>query len=93
VSVQTFPDFREAQGGVCGWFAQDGSVKSKTKRETGTEVDPEHVAVFESGRLLIIGESGENQHTPYTAVFEASGKLAFFFQLVSNGFKLTSDAS
>jgi len=56
-------------------FAQDGSVKSKTKLETKTWVDPLHVAVFESGRLLISGDSGEHTRTPYTAVFEASGKL------------------
>jgi len=56
-------------------FAQDGSVKAKIKLETSTDVDPWHVAVFESGRLLISGLSGEHQRTPYTAVFEASGKL------------------
>jgi hypothetical protein len=56
-------------------FAQDGSVKAKTKLDTRTDVDPWHVAVFESGRLLISGLSGEHNRTPYTAVFDASGKL------------------
>jgi hypothetical protein len=57
-------------------FAQDGSVKSKTKLETGTYVDPYHVAVLESGRFLVSGESGKDLRTPYTALFEANGKLA-----------------
>ena len=56
-------------------FAKDGSVKSKTKLETGKDVDPLHLAVFESGRFLVSGESGKNLHTPYTALFEANGKL------------------
>jgi hypothetical protein len=56
-------------------FAKDGSVKSKTKLETGTHVDPWHLAVFGSGRFLVSGEAGKNDHTPYTAVFEADGTL------------------
>jgi len=56
-------------------FAKDGSVKSKTKLETGTHVDPWHLAIFGSGRFLVSGEAGKNGHTPYTAVFEADGTL------------------
>ena len=59
-------------------FAKDGLVKSQTKLETGTGayIDPYHVAVFESGRFLVSGESGKDLRTPYTALFEANGKLA-----------------
>jgi len=56
-------------------FAKDGSVKSKAKLHVETYVDPWHLAVFESGRFLVSGETGKNQRTPYTAVFDADGKL------------------
>jgi hypothetical protein len=65
-----------APGGVyVVTFAKDGSVKSKTKLETGTHVDPWHLAVFGSGRFLLSGEAGKNGHTPYTAVFAVDGTL------------------
>jgi hypothetical protein len=65
-----------ARGGVyVVAFAQDGSVKAKTKLHTRTDVDPWHIAVFDSGRLLISGLSEDHWRTPYTSVFEASGAL------------------
>lgn len=58
-------------------FAKDGSVKSETKLETGTRgyIDLYHIAVFESGRLLVSGVTGKDLRTPYAALFEANGKL------------------
>ncbi len=51
-------------------FGKDGSVKSKTQLQTGTEVAPWHLVVFRSGRFLLSGEAGKQGRTPYTAVFE-----------------------
>jgi hypothetical protein len=56
-------------------FAKDGSVKAKTKLQTGGFVDPWHLGVFESGELVVSGNTGEGLRTPYTAVFDADGKL------------------
>lgn len=56
-------------------FGKDGSVISKTELETGAHVEPWHLAVFPSGRFLVNGETGKTGRTPYTAVFEANGKL------------------
>jgi hypothetical protein len=65
-----------ARGGVyVVAFAKDGSVKAKTKLQTGGVVDPWHLAVFESGGFLVSGNAGDGMRTPYTAVFDADGKL------------------
>jgi hypothetical protein len=57
-------------------FSKDGSPKSMAELlGTPTHVDPWHLVVFPSGRFLLSGESGKNARTPYTAVFEANGKL------------------
>lgn len=65
-----------ASGGVyVVEFSKDGTVKSKTRLETGIYVDPLHVAVFNSGRFLLIGESGKDHRSPYTAIFDADGRL------------------
>ena len=65
-----------APGGVyVVQFAKDGSVKSKTRLETQGFLDPWHLAVYESGRFLVSGTEGEDQHKPYTGVFERDGKL------------------
>jgi len=68
-AVDPFPDVFVVE------FAKDGSVNSKIKLQTGTEVVPWHLAVFKSGRFLLSGEAGEHKRTPYTAVFEPDGRL------------------
>jgi hypothetical protein len=55
-------------------FASDGSMKSKTKLETSYFM-PHQVAVFKSGEILASGTIGEKGHTPFTGIFDASGKL------------------
>ena len=55
-------------------FAKDGWVNSKTALQTGPDVTPRHLAVFKSGRFLLIGEADHAGHTPYTAVFEPDGR-------------------
>lgn len=56
-------------------FAKDGAVKSRTTLLTGVDIDPWHVAVFPSGGFLVAGTTGKEGRTPYTAVFDANGKL------------------
>jgi hypothetical protein len=56
-------------------FAKDGAVKSKTRLQAQEYIDPWHLVVFESGRFLVSGTEGKNQHKPYTAIFERDGKL------------------
>ena len=62
-------------------FAQDGSVKARTKLEPGVFVDVFHLAVFKSGEYLIVGLTGTltgttpHLSTPFTAVFAANGRL------------------
>jgi hypothetical protein len=57
-------------------FAQDGAVKTKTKLEIDPHlVLPGHFAVFKSGRYLLIGETGKDARTPFTAVFNTDGRL------------------
>jgi hypothetical protein len=56
-------------------FAKDGSVKSTTKLETDPRLDPWQLAVFKAGGFLLTGLTGRDRRTPYTAVFDANGKL------------------
>jgi len=57
-------------------FAKDGSVKSTTKLEVDPRlVDPWQLGVFKGGGYLLSGLTGEDHRTPYTAVFDANGKL------------------
>jgi len=56
-------------------FAKDGSVRSKTRLATGADVAAQHLAVFKSGRFLLVGETGGDRNTPYAAVFEPDGRL------------------
>jgi hypothetical protein len=57
-------------------FARDGSVKSSTKLEADCRlVDPWQIAAFRSGGYLLSGLTGKDHRTPYTAVFDANGKL------------------
>jgi hypothetical protein len=58
-------------------FGHDGSVKTRTKMETGDRrfTNLSQLAVFGSGEYLLAGETGKNGHTPFTAVFAADGRL------------------
>jgi len=58
-------------------FAQDGSVKAKTKllTEPGSRMSPWHLAVFGSGEYLVTGAIGKDRLTPFTAVFAADGRM------------------
>lgn len=57
-------------------FAKDGSVRSTTKLEADPrQVDPWQLALFNAGGYLLSGLTGKHHRTPYTAVFDASGKL------------------
>jgi hypothetical protein len=58
-------------------FAQDGSVKARKKLETGSRhfTSLSHLAVFDSGEYLLVGETGKTGHVPFTAVFAADGRL------------------
>jgi hypothetical protein len=57
-------------------FAKDGSALSTVKLEAdGRLVDPWQLAVFKTGGYLVSGLTGEDHRTPYTAVFDANGKL------------------
>lgn len=67
---------RMANGVYIVRFAKDGSVKSTVKLEADLRlVDPWQLAVFKAGEYMLSGLSGEDHRTPYTAVFEANGKL------------------
>lgn len=56
-------------------FAKDGSVKSRTRPQTGADVNLRHLAVFKSGRFLLTGETDGDRNTPFAAVFEPDGRL------------------
>jgi hypothetical protein len=62
-------------------FAQDGSLKAKTKLGLDFFVDVWHLAVFKSGEYLLVGLAGTitatapHLRTPFTAVFGADGRL------------------
>lgn len=57
-------------------FANDGSVKREVKLEADLpSVQPWDLAVFKAGGYLLTGETGKGSHTPYTAVFDADGRL------------------
>jgi len=60
-------------------YAPDGSVKAKTRLETGLRRQPglPDLALFKSGEYLVTGTTGKDGHfrTPYTAVFAADGRL------------------
>jgi hypothetical protein len=67
---------RIADGLYVVGFARDGSVKSTTKLEANARlVDPWQTAVFGSGGYLLSGLTGKDHRAPYTAVFDANGKL------------------
>jgi hypothetical protein len=56
-------------------FAPDGSVKAKTKLATASHTQSWILAVFTSGEYLLTATTGEDNLTPFTAVFAANGKL------------------
>lgn len=58
-------------------FAKDGSVKSTIEIADRLipYFTPYQMAVFKSGEILLSGQGGDGGHTPFTAVFDASGKL------------------
>src|SRR5450755_942935 len=56
-------------------FAQDGSVKTKTKLETPLYTQPWLLAVFKSGEYLLTATTGIDSLIPYTAVFSSDGRL------------------
>jgi len=56
-------------------FAPDGSVKSKTKLATAPHTQSWLLAVFKSGEYLVTATTGEDNLTPFTAVFAADGRL------------------
>ncbi len=56
-------------------FAQDGSVKAKTKLATGSATTPWLLAVFKSGEYLLTATTGMDNLTPFTAVFSADGRM------------------
>lgn len=56
-------------------FAQDGSVKAKTKLATTSYTQSWLLAVFKSGEYLLTATTGEDNLTPFTAVFAADGRL------------------
>jgi hypothetical protein len=66
---------RTASGVYAVEFAKDGSVKSATKLEADPRLDPWQLAVFKTGGFLLTGLTGRDRRAPYTAVFDANGKL------------------
>ncbi len=56
-------------------FSSDGSLKSNLILDTEPPVFPYQIAVFKSGELLLSGLHGRHLHTPFTAVFDAKGRL------------------
>jgi hypothetical protein len=59
-------------------FAQDGSIKAKTKLADGSRLRGayiDHLAVFKSGEYLLGSAVGKGFSVPYTAVFAADGRL------------------
>ncbi len=67
---------RSATGLYVLQFAKDGSAKASVKLEAEPrEVDPWQLVVFKDGGYLLIGLTGKDHRTPYTAVFDANGKL------------------
>jgi hypothetical protein len=65
-----------SQGGLyVVQFEPDGSPKAPMKVELEHPVDVFHFAVFKSGQYLLVGLTGQNLRTPYTAVFSADGRL------------------
>jgi hypothetical protein len=65
-----------ADGIYVGKFADDGSVKARIKLEAdNTAVQAWDIAVFNGGEYLLTGETGKDGRTPYTAVFDADGRV------------------
>jgi hypothetical protein len=58
-------------------FAQDGSVKAKTKLAASdlAQAWTWRFAVFKSGEYLLSASTGKDQLTPFTGVFAADGRL------------------
>jgi hypothetical protein len=56
-------------------FATDGSTRTRAKIGVDDLVDVLHLAVNKSGESLLVGLTGKNLQTPYTAVFSADGRL------------------
>lgn len=56
-------------------FAPGGSVKAKTRLETGAYTQPWRLAVFKSGEYLVTATTGKDNVTPFTGVFAADGHL------------------
>jgi hypothetical protein len=58
-------------------FAQDGSVKAKTKLAASdlAQVWTWRFAVFKSGEYLLSASTGKDHLTPFTGVFAADGRL------------------
>lgn len=56
-------------------FAQDGSVKAKTKLATPFYAQPWLLAVFKSGEYLLTATTGTDNLAPFTAVFATDGRL------------------
>lgn len=55
-------------------FASDGSVAMRTRLALDSFVDIFHLAVFNSGEYLVVGEAGSKTKTPFKAVFAADGR-------------------
>ncbi|MBZ5531609.1 MAG: hypothetical protein LAO20_09270 [Acidobacteriia bacterium] len=55
-------------------FGDDGAIRSKTKLEAPFFMAYQF-AVFKSGEFLVSGTQGQDQHEPFTAVFDASGRM------------------
>ncbi|HEX8813901.1 MAG TPA: hypothetical protein VF753_00220 [Terriglobales bacterium] len=51
-------------------FAPDGSLESMVRLQASDHVLPAHIAVFESGEILM---TGRDRYTPFTAVFTSGG--------------------
>jgi hypothetical protein len=65
-----------AEGIYAVEFSKDGGVKRKVRLEISSpSVQPWDLAVFREGGYLLTGEAGKDNRTPYTAVFDSSGRL------------------
>lgn len=57
-------------------FGKDGSVRSTIKLQVEPSlVDPWQLVVFKASGFLLSGLTGKDRRTPYTAVFDSTGKL------------------